>query len=67
MPESEKLEAIAQLGKPIMDGFSKLSDADANLVLLGLCSAVEIHQPQTNSWARVAREDVLMFNELDHV
>lgn len=65
MSESEKLEAIAQIGKPIMDGFSKLSDADANLVLLGLCSAVEVHQPLSNNWARVAREDVLMFNELE--
>lgn len=65
MSESEKLEAIAQLAKPIMDGFSKLSDADANLVLLGLCSAVEIHQSESNSWARIAREDTLMFNQIE--
>jgi hypothetical protein len=65
MSESERLDAIAQVAKPIMEGLSRLSDADANLVLLGLCSAVEVHQPASNSWARVARDEVLMFNSLE--
>jgi hypothetical protein len=63
MDEKEKFDAIAQLAKPIMDGFSKLSDADANLVLLGLCSAVEIQQ--TNNWARISNGEVLQFNMLE--
>lgn len=65
MPEDKKLEAIALLAKPVMDGFSKLSDVDANFVLLGLCSAVEVHQPTSNNWARVAREDSLMFGDIE--
>jgi hypothetical protein len=63
--EEKKLEAAAQIAKPLLDGFAKLSDADADLVLLGLCSAVEVHQPQSNSWARVARDGVFMFQDLD--
>jgi hypothetical protein len=63
MDEKEKFDAIAQLAKPIMDGFSKLSDADANLVLLGLCSAVEIQQ--ANNWARISNGEVLQFNMLE--
>ena len=63
MPEGEKLDAIAQLAKPIMDGFSKLSDQDANFVLMNLCSAVEIKQ--ANNWARISNGETLMFNTLD--
>ncbi len=63
--ESEKLDMVAQVAKPVMDGFAKLSDADADFILLGLCSAIEIHQAETNNWARVAKDGVLLFNMLD--
>jgi hypothetical protein len=63
MPENEKLEMIGQLAKPVMDGFSKLSDQDANFVLMGLCSAVEIQQ--SNNWARLVNGDTLMFNTME--
>jgi len=64
MSEDDKLEHFAKLLAPIMNGISKLSDADANLVLLGLCSSVEIHQPESNNWAKVATSDVLSFSNL---
>lgn len=65
MSEEQKFEIIAKLAKPIMDGFSKLSDDDANLVLLGLCSSVEVHQPTSNSWARIARDNIFMINDFE--
>ena len=64
LSEDQKLDAFAQLITPIMNGLSKLSDDDANLVLKGLLSAVEIHQPQFNTWARVASGDTLMIQDL---
>lgn len=64
MSEDERLDQFAELLSPIMTGISKLSDADANLVLLGLCSSVSIHQPQFNNWAKVATGEVLSFTEL---
>ncbi len=65
MSEEDKFSAFAEMVAPIMNGISKLSDADANLVLLGLCSAVEVRQPQSNSWARVAVGDNLMMGDLE--
>jgi hypothetical protein len=60
MNESQ-FESIA----PILTGISKLSDEDANKVLLGLCSAVEMFQPASNSWSRVATDAGLMFHDLE--
>lgn len=60
--EDDQFESIA----PIMTGISKLSDEDANKVLLGLCSAAEMYQPVSNSWARVATESAgIMFHDLE--
>lgn len=64
MSEDEKFNTFAKLISPIMSGLSKLSDEDSNLVLLGLCSSVEIHQPKSNNWAKVATPEVLMFQDL---
>lgn len=50
---------------PVLDGFAKLSDQDSNRVLMGLCSAVEMHQPESNSWAFVVRGQNLMFQDLE--
>ncbi len=65
MSEEEKFDAFAELAAPVMNGISKLSDADANLVLLGLCSAVEVRQAQSNNWARVAVGENLMMGDLE--
>lgn len=52
---------------PIMNGIAMLSDEDANKVLLGLCSCVEIYQETSKSWARVSTDSNLMFQDLELV
>jgi hypothetical protein len=64
-PESMSDEAVAELVPIFMRGFSGLSDADADTVLLGLCSAVEMFQEQHKTWARVVLQDRLMFSDLE--
>lgn len=49
---------------PIFNGISKLSDEDANRVLLGLLSSVEVQQGQGN-WAKVASDSNLMFQNIE--
>lgn len=61
MTEEQKLDQFAKLLTPFITGLSKLSDADADLVLFGLCSSAQIHQKQFNNWARVATGSVLSF------
>lgn len=63
--EEEKFDQIAVFAKPLMDGFAELSDEDANKVLLTLLEAVEIKQPESNSWARVARDGNMMIQTLE--
>lgn len=63
--EDDKFEVIAQLAKPIMEGLSKLSDQDANTVLLGLLSAVEVRQMPAGNWARIARDNNMMIQDLE--
>jgi hypothetical protein len=65
MTEDEMLESVVQLSGPIMAGISSLSDQDANLVLLGLCSSVEVQQMPTGNWAFVARDAGLMIQDLE--
>lgn len=60
--ESEKLQEFGKIAAPIMTGLSKLSDEDANKVLFGLLSGVEIQQSQ--GWAKIATDAGLMI-ELD--
>lgn len=62
--EDEKFGAIAEVIKPIMDGLSKLSDEDANKVLLSLLSCVEVKQVHGN-WARLVVSDNLMIQDMD--
>lgn len=62
--EDEKLALFTKLLPPIMDGIAKLDDASGDFVLLALCSAVEIHQPQSNNWARVSNGESFMFQNL---
>jgi hypothetical protein len=66
LSEDAKFDAIATLAQPIMNGIAKLSDEDANLVLLGLCSSVEMKQMPIGNWARVANDKAgLMFHDLE--
>jgi hypothetical protein len=62
--EDEKLEMIAKIAGPIMSGLSKLSDEDANLVLFGLLSSIEMKQT-TGNWAKVATPAMLMVQDID--
>lgn len=64
LSEEDKLEQIAKFASPFMTGLSKLSDADADLVLFGLLSSVEMQQVQGN-WAKVATPTMLMMQDLE--
>lgn len=65
LSESEKLEGLAKVVSPIMNGLSKLSDTDADYVLMGLLEAVEMQQQQGN-WAKVvAGGSMLMIQDLE--
>lgn len=64
LSEEEKLTAIAKFATPIMQGLSKLSDADAETVLFGLLEAVEMQQAAGN-WAKVASGSMLMIQDLE--
>lgn len=63
--EIEKLEGFAKLAAPLMNGLSKLSDEDSDRVLFGLLSSVELKQEPVGNWAKVAREDMLMMQDMD--
>lgn len=63
--EEQKLEAVALIAQPVLNGLSKLSEEDANSVLLGLLSSVEVKQPPVGNWARVARDNQLMISDLE--
>lgn len=65
LSEEQKLEEFGKLAAPIMQGLSKLSDADADFVLYRLLACVEVHQPQFNSWAKVAGESGIVMQDLD--
>lgn len=64
LSESDKLDQMAKFAGPVMLGLSKLSDTDADLVLFGLLSSVEMQQP-TGNWARVASNSMLMIQDLE--
>lgn len=62
--EEQKLETIAKFVAPISTGLSKLTDDDANLVLYGLLSSVEVQQSAGN-WAWVATPKMIMIQDLE--
>lgn len=64
LPEDKKFDEIAKIAGPIMLGLSKLSNADADHVLFGLLSSVEVQQDAGN-WARVATSSMLMIQDLE--
>ena len=63
--EEERFESIAVIAQPILNGLSKLSDEDANKVILGLLSTVEVRQMPAGNWGRVAREDMIMMQDIE--
>jgi hypothetical protein len=65
MSTDEKLENIARFASPVMNGLSKLSDADAEMVLFGLLASVEVQQMPVGNWARVATPSMLMMQDLE--
>lgn len=64
MTETEKLDQLATFAAPIMSGMAKLSDADSEVVLFGLLSAVEMQQSAGN-WMTVATDKMLMVQDMD--
>lgn len=62
--ESDKLASLAKIATPIMNGLSKLSDADSELVLFGLLQAVEIKQA-SGVWTKVSNNSMLMIQDLE--
>lgn len=64
LPEEKKFEMMAQFVGPVMNGLSKLSDEDANIVLYGLLSCVEIKQAGGN-WASISTGNMLMIQDLE--
>lgn len=65
LSEVEKLEKFAPIASAVLSGLSKLSDEDADKVLYGLLSAIEIQVQPIGNWAKVATESVLMFQNLE--
>lgn len=58
-----KMEMMAKIAMPVMNGLSKLNDADAELVLYGLLSSVEVKH--AGAWARVSTSTMLMMQDLE--
>ena len=65
LSDNEKFDHIIKNGKPVIDAYAKLSDESSDFLLIELCSSVEIFQAQTNNWARVARDGMILFSALD--
>ena len=61
--ESESLDAVARIATPVLNGLSKLSDTDADFVLYGLLSSVEMQQ--LGNWMRVSNNGMLMVQDLE--
>lgn len=64
LSENENLESLSKFVTPIMNGLSKLSDAEADKVLYGLLSSVEVQQPAGN-WSRVSTDTMLMMQDME--
>lgn len=65
LPEDEKFEKITQVITPFINGMSKLSDSDAELVLFSLLSCVEVYQDDFKTWSKVASDKMIMMQDLD--
>lgn len=65
LAEGAKLEKIAKVMGPFVDGMAKLSDEDSERVLLSLLSCCEVNQPGFKTWMKVASGKQLMAQDLD--
>jgi len=65
LSESDKFDKIAKIAQPFLKGMSELSKEDSEMVLLGLLSAAEVYQPEHKLWARVAKDDVMLMQNLN--
>jgi hypothetical protein len=64
LSESERLDQFAALSSPLMDGISKLPDAEAEFVFYGLLSCVDMQQT-TQNWMRVSTDTMIMVQDLE--
>lgn len=62
--EEQLKEDQIEMLQPIMNGIARLSDKDADFVLLGLLSAVEVKQ-EAGNWAKLSDGKTLFFQDLD--
>lgn len=51
-------ESVKLIGVPLFSGIAKLSDKDAEDLLVSLCSAVEMKQAQFGNWMYVAQDGI---------
>ena len=65
LTEEQKLDQAVKFAGPIMNGLSKLSDKDSEIVLYGLLAAVEMKQAEHGNWARLVNGDVLAFDTIE--
>lgn len=61
--EEESFQESAVILTPLLTGFSRLSDTDAEFVLYGLLSCVEVQI--AGSWAKVSTESMLMVQDME--
>lgn len=64
LSSDDQLDLLAKFAAPFMNGISKLSDADADLVLFGLLSSVEVKQVSGN-WVKVSTPTMLMVQDME--
>lgn len=65
MSEDERLDHVAKVITPVMDGLSKLNDKDAEFVLYSLLSCVEMKQKEYGSWVKISNGDNLQIQNLE--
>lgn len=65
MSEEEKLAEFGRAMTPVMAGLAKLSDADSEYVLFRLLGAVEVHQKDFDTWAKVSTDAGIMMQDIE--
>lgn len=65
MDQSELKQDQFEALSPVLNGLAKLSDKDADLILYGLLSAVEIQQAEFGNWAKISDGKTLFFTDLE--
>lgn len=65
LSESEKLEKIAKVMTPFVKGIGELPDDEAEKVLIGLLSSVEVWQQDYKCWAKIANDKVIVMQDLN--